>query len=290
MTAALALRGLGHQYRGGGWALHDCNVEVPTGRVVALVGPNGAGKTTLLNIAAGLLRPTTGAVQVTGERPDRQLARIGYVAQDAPLWPRLRVAEVLELGRCMNPGFDAQLAQARVRALEIPTRARINALSGGQRAQVALTLVLAKRPQLLLLDEPLANLDPLARREFLTSMFATCAEDGVAVLFSSHVIAELERICDYLVVLLAGHVQVAGDIDDLRASHQVVTGPLDWPQHTQGVNLVSASSTAGRTVALVRPEPGQRFGPGLEESEPTFDELALGYLSGPQAPATQVSA
>jgi ABC-2 type transport system ATP-binding protein len=258
--------------------------------VVALVGPNGAGKTTLLNIAAGLLRPTTGAVQVTGDRPDRQLARIGYVAQDAPLWPRLRVAEVLELGRCMNPGFDAQLAQARVRALEIPTRARINALSGGQRAQVALTLVLAKRPQLLLLDEPLANLDPLARREFLTSMFATCAEDGVAVLFSSHVIAELERICDYLVVLSAGQVQVAGDIDDLRASHQVVTGPLDWPQHTEGVNLVSASSTAGRTVALVRPDPGQRFGPGLEESEPTFDELALGYLAGPPAPPIEVSA
>ena len=172
--------------------------------MVALVGPNGAGKTTLLNIAAGLLRPTTGTVQVAGRAPDRQLAKIGYVAQDAPLWPRLRVTDVLELGRCMNPAFDLQLAEARVRALEIPARARINALSGGQRAQVALSLVLAKRPELLLLDEPLANLDPLARREFLTSMFATCAEDGVAVLFSSHVIAELERICDYLIVLLAG--------------------------------------------------------------------------------------
>jgi len=289
MTAALTLRGLGHRYPGGRWALRDCSVEVPTGRVVALVGPNGAGKTTLLNIAAGLLRPTAGGAQVAGRTPDRQLAKIGYVAQDAPLWPRLRVTDVLELGRCMNPGFDAQLARARILALEIPTRARINTLSGGQRAQVALTLVLAKRPQLLLLDEPLANLDPLARREFLSSMFATCAEDGVAVLFSSHVIAELERICDYLIVLLAGRVQIAGDIDDLRASHRVVTGPLDWPLRTQ-VNVVSARNAAGRTSALVRVDSDARFGPGLEESEPTFDELTFGYLATPHMSPTEVPA
>src|SRR5689334_6764873 len=231
--AALSLSGLGHRYPRGRWALRDCSLTVPAGRVVALVGPNGAGKTTLLNIAAGLLRPTVGTVRVSGRAPDRQLAKIGYVAQDAPLWPRLRVADVLELGRCMNPDFDARRAQTRISALDIAPSARINTLSGGQRAQVALTLVLAKRPDLLLLDEPLANLDPLARREFLTSMFTTCAEDGVAVLFSSHVIAELERICDYLVVLLAGRVQIAGDIDDLRARHRLVTGPLGWPQRSR---------------------------------------------------------
>lgn len=289
MTAALAVSGLGHRYPGGWWALRDCSVEVPAGRVVALVGPNGAGKTTLLNIAAGLLRPTTGTVRVGGRTPGRQLAKIGYVAQDAPLWPRLRVEEVLELGQCMNPGFDAQLASARVQAQEIPMRARVNSLSGGQRAQVALTLVLAKRPQLLLLDEPLANLDPLARREFLTSMFATCADDGVAVLFSSHVIAELERICDYLIVLVAGRVQIAGDIDELRAAHRVVTGPVDWPQQTH-LNLISTTTTAGRTAALVRVDTDQRLGPGLEESEPTFDELALGYLVTTHARPTGVPA
>lgn len=289
MTAALTLNGLGHRYPGGRWALRDCSVEVPAGRVVALVGPNGAGKTTLLNIASGLLRPTAGTVQVAGGAPDRQLAKVGYVAQDAPLWPRLRVADVLELGRCMNPGFDASLAETRIRALEIPPRARINTLSGGQRAQVALTLVLAKRPELLLLDEPLANLDPMARREFLTSMFATCAETGVAVLFSSHVIAELERICDYLIVLKGGRLQIAGDIDDLRASHRVVTGPLNWPRAT-GVNVVSAADMAGRTAALVRLDSDARFGPGLEESEPTFDELALGYLATPPARLTEVPA
>jgi ABC-2 type transport system ATP-binding protein len=294
MTAAptipvLSLTGLGHRYPGGRWALHDCTVSVPAGRVVALVGPNGAGKTTVLNIAAGLLHPTTGSVQIAGRAPDRQLAKIGYVAQDAPLWPRLRVADVLELGRCMNPRFDASLADARIRALQVPPRARIHTLSGGQRAQVALTLVLAKRPELLLLDEPLANLDPLARREFLTSMFATCAEDGVAVLFSSHVIAELERICDYLIVLRDGRVQVAGDIDDLRATHRVVTGPRDWQQDS-GMSVVGTTDTGTRTAALVRLDSDTRFGPGLDESPPTFDELALGYLAASQPRPTEVPA
>jgi ABC-2 type transport system ATP-binding protein len=277
---ALSLVGLGHRYRRDGWALRDCTLSVPRGRVVALVGPNGAGKTTLLNIAAGLLAPTVGTVCVAGQPPGRQLARVGYVAQDAPLWPRLRVADVLHLGRCMNPRFDSQLADSRVQALGISPRARVQTLSGGQRAQVALTLVLAKRPELLLLDEPLANLDPLARREFLTSMFTNCAEDGVAVLFSSHVIAELERICDYLVVLRAGEVQIAGDVDDLRANHRVVTGPRDWPQRT-AVSVVSATHTVSRSAALVRLEPGAIIGPGLDEAAPTFDELALGYLTSP---------
>jgi ABC-2 type transport system ATP-binding protein len=289
VTPALSMAGLSHRYERNRAALEHCNVCVPSGRVVALVGPNGAGKTTLLNIAAGLLRPTTGTVHVAGQPPQRQLARIGYVAQDAPLWPRLRVVDVLDIGRCMNPGFDIQLADARLEALDIPRRARIQTLSGGQRAQVALSLVLAKRPSLLLLDEPLANLDPLARREFLTSMFGSCADDGVAVLFSSHAIAELERICDYLIVLRAGRVQVAGDIDELRATHRVVTGPPDWPQRT-GMAVVTASASAGRTVALVRLEAGARIGPGLEEAQPTFDELALGYLEASQPQVDEVPA
>jgi ABC-2 type transport system ATP-binding protein len=277
MTPALSVDGLGHRYQRDRWALTDCTLSVPAGRVVALVGPNGAGKTTLLNIAAGLLRPSAGTVWVAGHPPAERLSRIGYVAQDAPMWPRLRVGDVIEIGRCMNPGFDMQLAESRLRALDIPDRARIQNLSGGQRAQVALSLVLAKKPDLLLLDEPLANLDPLARREFLTSMFGSCAEDGVAVLFSSHVIAELERICDYLIVLRGGRVQVVGDIDELRATHRTVTGPLGWSDRT-GLAVVNAAPAAGRTVALVRVDANTRIGPGLDEAEPTFDELALGYL------------
>ena len=281
MTTVLSLVELGHRYRARSWALQDVTVSVPAGQIVALVGPNGSGKTTMLNIAAGLLDPSSGAVEVAGGPPSRQLDRIGYVAQDAPLWPRLRVADVLEIGACTNPRFDAQLAGHRVRSFSIPLDARIHTLSGGQRAQVALTLVLAKRPDLLLLDEPLANLDPLARRDFLTSMFNTCADHGISVLFSSHVIAELERICDHLVLLRGGRVQLAGDIDELRAGHRVVRGPSHWPDGA-GTTVVHATEHGGHTVALVRVQPGLEIGPGLDESPPTFEELALGYLAEPE--------
>lgn len=277
MTAVLCADGLGRRYGRGTWGLRDCNVDVPAGRVVALVGPNGSGKTTLLHLAAGLLPPSAGTVHIAGLAPARQLARIGFVAQDAPLWPRLRVADVLDAGRHLNPRFDTALAAERIGRLDIPPRARIHTLSGGQRAQVALTMVLAKQPDLLLLDEPLANLDPLARRDFLASMFAACTETGAAVVFSSHAVGELERICDYLIVLRDGRVRLAGDIDDLRGDHRVVSGPAGWPQ-SGGWSVISARSTAGRTTALVRSDPGAVAGPGLDESQPTFDELVLGYL------------
>jgi len=280
----LRTEGLGHRYGRRVWGLRDCTLAVPPGRVVALVGPNGAGKTTLLNMAAGLLPPTTGIVQITGAAPAQRLDRIGYVAQDAPLWPRLRVADVIEVGRCLNPRFDTPLATQRIRRLDIPLRAHITTLSGGQRAQVALTLVLAKQPELLLLDEPLANLDPLARREFLTSMFAACTERGAAVLFSSHVVAELERICDYLIVLRAGQVRLAGDIDQLRQTHRIVSGPAGWCwAQTGGWQVIRQQSMAGRTIALVRSDASTLTVPGLDQArldqaQPTFDELVLGYL------------
>jgi ABC-2 type transport system ATP-binding protein len=245
--------------------------------VVALVGPNGSGKTTLMNLAAGLLPPSAGSIQICGDTPARRLDRIGFVAQDAPLWPRLRVAEVLEIGRCLNRSFEATAAVRRIERLGIQLRARINTLSGGQRAQVALTLVLAKRPELFLLDEPMANLDPLARREFLASMFEACTETGAAVVFSSHVVAELERICDYLIVLHSGRVRLAGDIDELRQCHRILTGAAGWPGHG-GWRVVSEQTAAGRTTALVRGVSAPLAGPGLQEAAPTFDELVLGYL------------
>jgi ABC-2 type transport system ATP-binding protein len=276
MIAALRTEGLGHRYRRT-WGLRDASVEVPPGRIVALVGPNGAGKTTLLHMAAGLLAPTTGTVEVIGDSPEKRLDRIGFVAQDAPLWPRLRVVDVLEIGRCMNPRFDSDLANGRIAQLDIPTQARISTLSGGQRAQVALTLVLAKRPELLLLDEPLSNLDPLARREFLSSMFEFCAESGTAVLFSSHVVAELERICDFLILLRKGRVRLSGDIDELRQAHRVVSGPNGWMQGG-GWDVISAQTVAGRTTALTRSDTAVAPGPGIQEAPPTFDELVLGYL------------
>jgi ABC-2 type transport system ATP-binding protein len=294
-TPVLDCAEMGHRYgRRGTWGLRECTLTVPAGRVVALVGPNGAGKTTLLHLAAGLLPPTEGSVKVAGAAPGRRLERIGFVAQDSPLWPRLRVDDVLGIGAHLNPRWDKDLASERIARLSIPPRARIGALSGGQRAQVALTLVLAKRPELLLLDEPLANLDPLARREFLASMFDACTRTGAAVLFSSHVVAELERICDYLVVLADGRVRLAGDIDELRRAHRVIAGPAGWPataaeQPTAipddaaregggGWRLISPRQVAGRTSALVRVGAELVAGPGLEAAEPTFDELVIGYL------------
>lgn len=289
MSLALEAVGLGHRYDRHRWALSECTVGVPPGRVVALVGPNGAGKTTLLNIAAGLLVPTTGTVLVAGEPPARQLGHIGYVAQDAPLWARLRVADVLDIGASMNPRFDRLFAADRVHGLDIPDRARINTLSGGQRAQVALTLMLAKRPNLLLLDEPLANLDPIARREFLASMFTACVESGAAVLFSSHAVAELERICDYLIVLRTGRVRLAGEIDELRAAHRVVSGPVGWTD-TSGFDVVSTTVVGGRCIALVVANADVVIGPGLDSAVPTFDELALGYLADAAADYEPASA
>ena len=282
MSAALRCAGLGHRYGRKIWGLRDCDLDVLAGRVVALVGPNGSGKTTLMSMAAGLLRASTGTVEAAGAAPARRLDKIGFVAQDAPLWPRLRVADVLAIGRCMNRGFDTVMASGRIRRLGIRPRARISTLSGGERAQVALTLVLAKKPELFLLDEPTANLDPLARREFLGSMFAACSETGATVLYSSHAVAELERICDYLIVLRSGHLRLAGDIDELRQQHRVICGPDGWPGGG-GWQVISQRSTAGRTTALVRRDGAHLAGPGLQDAAPTFDELVLGYLEGDAA-------
>src|SRR5215211_1659277 len=258
-TPVLDCAAVGHRYgRRGVWGVRDCSLTVPAGRVVALVGPNGSGKTTLLHLAAGLLAPTSGSVRVAGESPGRQLDRIGFAPQDSPLWPRLRVADILAVGAHLNRRWDARLATERIAGLGIPPRARAGALSGGQRAQVALTLVLAKRPELLLLDEPLASLDPLARREFLASMFEACIDSGAAVLFSSHVIAELERICDHLVVLAGVRVRLAGEIDQLRRTHRMITGPAGWPT-TQPPAALDASSTDGGVAAHQRP-PGRGAG------------------------------
>jgi len=290
MNAALRCEGLGHRYGRGVWGLRDCDLAVPSGRVVALVGPNGSGKTTLMNMAAGLLPITSGTVESAGGAPSERLDRIGFVAQDAPLWPRLRVTDVLEIGRCMNTGFNTVMAAERIEGLGIRPRARIAALSGGERAQVALTLVLAKEPELFLLDEPMANLDPLARREFLGSMFEACSRTGATVLYSSHAVAELERVCDYLIVLRAGRVRVAGDIDDLRLQHRIISGPDGWLEGG-GWHVISHQRLAGRTTALVRHDGEPSLGPGLQEATPTFDELVLGYLlDGPAALPEEIPA
>jgi ABC-2 type transport system ATP-binding protein len=227
MTAILAASGLGKKY-GRHWALRDCTVEIPAGRVVGLVGPNGAGKTTLLHLAVGLLAPTAGAITVFGGPPGDgpgQLGRVGFVAQDTPVYARLTVADHLRAGAWLNPGWDGELARGRIEQLGLDPRQRAGSLSGGQRAQLALTLAIAKRPELLILDEPIASLDPLARREFLQSLMEVVAEHGVSVVLSSHLIADLDRVWDYLVVLIASRVQVAGEVSALLATHYRISGP-----------------------------------------------------------------
>jgi ABC-2 type transport system ATP-binding protein len=221
MTAVIEAGGLGKRYRRL-WALSDCTLSVPAGHVVGLVGPNGAGKTTLLGLATGMLTPTTGTIEVLGGRPAAgpgQLAGVGYLAQDAPVYVGLSVAAHLRLGAHLNPGWDAELAQARVERLDLDLRQKAGTLSGGQRAQLALTLAIAKRPELLILDEPVASLDPLARREFLQDLMEATAEQGLSVVLSSHLVGDLERVCDYLIVLVGSRVRLAGPVEELLARH-----------------------------------------------------------------------
>jgi len=208
---AIEANALGKRYRRR-WALADCTLTVPAGQVAGLVGPNGAGKTTLLELAVGLLRPTTGTVTV------RQ--RTGFVAQGAPVYADLSVADHLRMGQRLSARWDAGLAWGRVNEAGLDPRQRAGRLSGGQRAQLALTLAVARRPELLVLDEPAANLDPLARRDFLDSVTRAVAAsgEGMTVVFSSHLVADLERTCGYLILLAGGQVRLAGPVDALLAA------------------------------------------------------------------------
>ncbi len=280
MTAVIEAHGLAKRYRRR-WALADCTLSIPAGHVVGLVGPNGAGKSTLLNLAVGLLTPTTGTIQVLGGRPAgslAQLARVGFLAQDAPVYGALSVADHLRLGARLNAGWDDALARARVELLDLDPRQKAGKLSGGQRAQLALTLAIGKRPELLLLDEPVASLDPLARREFLQDLMEAVAEQGLSVVLSSHLIADLERVCDYLIVLVGSRVRVAGPVDELLATHHLLTGPRRDPGTLPaGQHVISASHTDRQTTLLVRTD-GTILDPGWTVSEISLEDLALAYM------------
>src|SRR5580704_9264987 len=281
MTAVIETQGLGKRYRRH-WALSDCTLSVPAGHVVGLVGPNGAGKTTLLSIAAGMLAPTAGTIEVLGSRPaagPAQLARVGYLPQDAPLYAGLSVADHLKLGAHLNPGWDGALARGRIGRLDLDPRQKAGTLSGGQRAQLALTLAVAKRPELLLLDEPVASLDPLARREFLQDLMESVAEQGLSVVLSSHLVGDLARVCDYLVVLMASRVRVAGPVEDLLATHHLLSGPRRDPGSLPGgVQVISASHTDVQTTLLVRTS-GRVLDPAWTVSEVGLEDLVLAYMS-----------
>ena len=256
-------------------------MRLEAGSVVALVGPNGAGKSTLLNILAGLIEPSEGEALVLGESPDdRVRARVAFTAQGHPLYRSLTVAEMLRAGRLLNTEWDEPAARERLAQLDIPLDRRIGKLSGGQQAQVSLTLALAKRPRLLLLDEPLAALDPIARQGFMQTLMGVAADGDVTVVLSSHVITDLERVCDHLIVLDHGRVQVAGVVDDLLVEHTVLSGPADREQWLRRNHCVVGASTAGRqTIALVR---GDTPDDDAWRAEPVrLEELVLTYLRNP---------
>lgn len=296
---ALEIHRLGRRY-GRNWALRECSFTLPRGRMAALVGPNGAGKSTLLHLAIGLLEPSEGTVRVFGHEPSAQslavLQRVGFVAQDHPLYRGFTVADTLAFGRHMNREWDGSLAEARLRRLGIPLDQRVGKLSGGQQAQVALAIALAKRPELLLLDEPVASLDPLARREFLRTLVEAASERGITTLLSSHIIADLEQACEYLIILSASHVQLTGDISAIQQSHRLLVGPygdavglaavrdawvtLEERPTSQHTTLIVRSGAIGATAEHAPLPPA----PAGWSSEPiSLEDIVLAYLSQPVA-------
>ncbi|MEV0280849.1 ABC transporter ATP-binding protein [Streptomyces sp. NPDC050610] len=279
--------GLGYKHWRGR-ALRDCSFRLPSGRVCGLVGPNGAGKSTLLALAAGLRRPTEGRIELLGHEPaDPALRpRIGYLAQDKPLYPYLTVRETLRLGRELNPDrWDQATAESILGEGHVPFGRRVAALSGGQRTRVALALVFAKRPEILLLDEPLSDLDPLVQHEMTAALMSAAAEHAITVVMSSHVLASLDGVCDYLLLIAGGRVRLAGEVEDLLAAHSLVVGRKEGGarQPELAPHTVIESRTTGRQLtALVRSE-GPVTGP-WEAAEPSLEELLLGYLRSPDAP------
>ena len=281
MTGVLDAQQLGKRY-GRKWALSDCTLSIPPGKIVGLVGPNGAGKTTLLHLSVGLLQPSAGSISVLGGRPgatSSQLARVGFVAQDAPTYAGLSVQDHLRLGAWMNPGWDAGLAQERIERLGLDSGRKAGQLSGGQRAQLALTLAVAKRPELLVLDEPVASLDPLARREFLQALMEVVAEHGASVILSSHLIADLERVCDYLIILVDSRVQVAGDIDALLATHHRLTGPRRDRSALPASQQVIAASQTDRQSTLVVRTADPILDPAWSVEPLDLEDLVLAYMT-----------
>ncbi|MET7796071.1 ABC transporter ATP-binding protein [Streptomyces decoyicus] len=285
---AIEAEGLGKKYRRG-WALRDCSFRLPAGHICALVGPNGAGKSTFLGTATRLVQPTTGTLKLFGVpvSDPAVLERVAFLAQDKPLYPRFTVAETLRLGQELNPRWDQALAERIVRSGKVPLTARIGTLSGGQRTRVAFALAFGKRPELLLLDEPMSDLDPLARHELSGLLMAEAAEHGTTVLMSSHMLAEMEVMCDYLLVLAEGRLRMAGQTEELVPAHLLVTGVTEGddgvPEELRRRHTVVEARVTGRQFnALIRP--GGPVSDSWEALVPSLEEVLLAYLRSPEAP------
>jgi ABC-2 type transport system ATP-binding protein len=289
MSTAIETHELSKRYRRVS-ALTECTVTVPEGRVSALVGPNGAGKTTLLRMLAGLTSPTGGTAAVLGGTPRQDpafLAEIGFLAQEIPLYRRFTAEDHIRIGAHMNQGWDASLVRTQLAQLRIPLDQRVGTLSGGQRAQVALALTLAKRPRLLLLDEPVAALDPLARRNFLATLTSAVADaaGGLTVVLSSHLVTDLERVCDHLILLAGSRVQLCGDMVTVLAEHKVLVGPRNSAALIERTHkVVQTVATARLSTLLVRLN-GPVIDPAYQAEDVAFEELVLAYMGADEASA-----
>jgi len=281
---AIKTVGLSKRYRST-WGLQDCSIDVPRGRISALIGPNGAGKTTLLRLLAGLRRPTSGQARMLGRAPAQDedfLASVGFLAQEIPLHRRLSAGEHLRIGAHLNRRWDAAAAEQRLTALRVPLGRPVQSLSGGQRAQVALSLVLAKRPRILLLDEPLAALDPLSRREFLTSLADMTIESDVTVVLSSHLVHDLERVCNHLILLTASRVRLCADIDDVLDRHRMLVGPRRSTAELERLFTVVKATQAERQSRVLARLDGPVPDPAWEVSEVGLEDIILAYMSEDQ--------
>ncbi|MFE0763448.1 ABC transporter ATP-binding protein [Streptomyces smyrnaeus] len=284
-NSAIEAHGLGKRYRRG-WALQDVSFRLPAGRVCGLVGPNGAGKSTLMGLATNMIQPTTGALRVFDAAPGSREAvlRTAFLSQEKPLFRRFTVAETLRLGRELNPRWDQGVAEGLVSAGQVPLSARIGTLSGGQRTRVAFSLAFGKRPDLLILDEPMSDLDPLVRRELMATLTAEAAQHGTTVLVSSHMLAELQHVCDYLLVIANGGLRLAGEVNELRAAHAWFAAPGGGPSPALAPHrVVEFRGEEGRQGALVRL--GGPIEYGGQAEHPTLEELLLAYLRSPDAPS-----
>ncbi len=284
MTAPLETRGLGKRFRRR-WALRDCTLAVPDGAVVGLAGPNGAGKSTLLELAVGLLQPSTGDIRVLGREPwndPSTLADVGYVAQDAPLYRYFTVGDTLDFARSTNRRWDASVAGAFLAGLRLDTR--VGSLTVGERARLALAVALGKRPSLLLLDEPFAHLDPLAGREFLQLLMDGVTETEATAVIASHVVADIERVCDHIVLMSGGAVLLQGDVEALLESHRLLTGPRRPLGRVRGVADVVRESYSGRQLTLLARLDGPIVDPSWSVEPIGLEELLLAYMAPDRLP------
>ena len=280
-ATAIQTKGLGKRY-GSFWALENCSIRVPEGSVSALVGPNGAGKSTLLKLLVGLSSSSTGEGEVLGQAPAQHedfLSDIGYLAQEIPLYKSLNARDHIAMGKHLNKRWDEKFITNRFQELDIPLGRTVGKLSGGQRSQVALALALAKKPKLLLLDEPVAALDPLARHDFLSSLAQAVADGGLTVVMSSHLLADLERVSDHVIVLASGKTQLCDDIETVLKNHKLLVGPRgNLKEIEEGVTVIHETHTAKQSTMLVRVNGKKKLPAGWQQHEPNVEEIILAYM------------